>query len=273
MPRARQGPEQFLCNGVERSGVQGRLEQAASRADLRDGVNRPGIRRRRCRFYGVSLKNVHHEHRSRHHQYRLHCGEQPFQELVGKKVALSIKARSPWSANFSKKEMSLQKGKFAAGDSWPRKVTFPQIISSPRRVKVLRTTSLPRRRILQEGKFAEEGNYAEDGDFTNWVGFAKDGTPPRTAGCQKHFLRRMGTLLNHLHHGKRLCHKGSPAKKGHSAEGDKYAPVFGGSAIREPGKPERPARTPKNRTHCEAGSQTLQLRQQSQAEDLGLGLS
>ena len=49
--------------------------------------------------------------------------------------------------------------------------------------------------------------------------------------------------------------------------------VFGGSAIREPGKPERPVRTPKHWTHCEAGSQTLQLWQQTQAEDLGLGLS
>ena len=36
---------------------------------------------------------------------------------------------------------------------------------------------------------------------------------------------------------------------------------------------ERPAPIPNNRTHCEAGSQTLQFRQRTQVDDLGLRFS
>jgi hypothetical protein len=36
---------------------------------------------------------------------------------------------------------------------------------------------------------------------------------------------------------------------------------------------ERPAPIPNNRTHCEAGSRTLQFRQRTQADDLGLRFS
>jgi hypothetical protein len=195
-PEQGSGPSGFYATALKDPASKDAQSKAAARADLRDGVDRPRIRRRRCRFYGVSLKNVHHEHGSRHHRYRLHCGGQSnFQRTCWRKAASSIKARSPWSANFSKKEMALQKGKFAAGDSWPRKVTFPQIISLPRRVKLMRTTSLSRRRSLPRGRICQGRQLRWDGDFTNWVGFAKDGTPPRTAGCQKHFLRRMGNLL------------------------------------------------------------------------------